>query len=135
MTPEPTLPAKILIVDDNMSARTTIRSLLEWHGLQMCGEAKDGKEAIEQVMEQKPDIVVLDINMPVMSGIAAAREIRRISPGTKIVFLTVHDEPATRTATRLWAHAFVSKSDAGTDLIPVLDRLTQTNATRRPLCD
>ena len=66
------MPAKILIVDDHLAARTTIRSLLDWHSFQVCGDAKDGKEAIDKVVELKPDIVILDINMPVMDGVTAA---------------------------------------------------------------
>jgi DNA-binding NarL/FixJ family response regulator len=122
---EPQLPAaKILIVDDNLGARITIRELLDWHGFQVWGEAKDGNEAIEKVIELKPDIVLMDINMPGLNGVKAAQEIRRISPATKIVFLTVHDEPSTVLATRLWAHGFVPKSAAGVELIPTLNRLT-----------
>jgi DNA-binding NarL/FixJ family response regulator len=119
------LPARILIVDDHYAARITIRELLDWHSFQVCGDAKDGKEAIEKTIELKPDIIlsVLDINLPVMNGIRAAHEIRRISPATKIVFLTIHDEPSTLLATRPWAHGFVPKSAAGTDLIPTLNRL------------
>ena len=129
------LPARILIVDDHFAARTTIRSLLDWHSFQVCGDAKDGQEAIEKVIELKPDIVLLDINMPVMDGFTAAQEIRRISPKTKIVFLTIHDAPATVQRTRLWAHGFVPKSAAGTELIPTLTRLVGAsgNAPATPL--
>jgi DNA-binding NarL/FixJ family response regulator len=120
------LSAQILIVDDHLGARITIRELLDWHSFQVCGDAKDGQEAIDKVVELKPDIVLLDINMPHMNGIKAAQEIRRISPATKIVFLTVHDEPSTVLATRLWAHGFVPKSAAGTELIPTLHRIAGT---------
>jgi YesN/AraC family two-component response regulator len=81
----------ILVVDDHHAARITLRELLDWHSFQVWGDAQNGKEAIENVLELKPDIVLLDINMPVMDGIAAATEIRRIAPLTKIVFLTVND--------------------------------------------
>lgn len=117
------MPARILIADDNSVARTTIRALLDWHSFQVCGEAKNGKEAIEKVMELKPDIILLDINMPELNGVKAAYEIRRISPTTKIVFLTIHNTPATKQVTRMWSHGFVAKSAAGTDLIPLLNRL------------
>lgn len=117
------LPAKILIVDDHLEARTTIRSLLNWHGYQVCGEAKDGKEAIEQVVELKPDLVLLDINMPDVNGIQAALEIRRFTPETKIVFFTIHESPVLINSLRSFAHGFVSKSAAGTELIPTLNRL------------
>jgi len=122
------LSAKILIVDDHLVARTTIRELLDWHSFQVCGDAKDGKEAVEKVIELKPDIVLLDINMPIMNGIAAAQEIRRIAPGTKIVFLTVHDTPVFKAGMKLWGHGFVPKSAAGTDLIPTLNRVAGITA-------
>lgn len=119
------MPAKILIVDDHSFARTTLRSLLDWHGFQVCGEASNGKEAIEQVIKLKPDIVLLDINMPVMSGTEAASEIRRIAPQVKILFCTVHDAPELIARLHPFAHGFVSKSAAGTELIPVLTRLAE----------
>jgi DNA-binding NarL/FixJ family response regulator len=113
-------------VDDHAFARSTIRTLLDWHSFQVCGDAKNGKEAIEKVMEVRPDIVLMDINMPEMNGVKAAQEIRRIFPTTKIVFLTVHDTPGVMTGTRLWAHGFVPKSEAGTRLIHTLKRLAGT---------
>ncbi len=118
----------ILIVDDHHAARITLRELLDWHSFQVCGDAQNGKEAIEKVLELKPDIVLLDINMPVMDGIAAATEIRRIAPLTKIVFLTVNDAPAFQFGMKPWAHGFVSKSTAGTELIPTLHRVAKTAA-------
>ena len=115
--------AGILIVDDYPLARSTIRGLLGWHELHVCGEAKDGKEAVEKVQALNPDLVLLDINMPVMNGMQAALEIRRISPQTKILFLTVVGAPEAAAGARLLADGFVSKSAAGTQLIPELERL------------
>ncbi|PYU19216.1 MAG: hypothetical protein DMG32_24930 [Acidobacteria bacterium] len=117
------MPARILIVDDHLAVRTTLRELLDWHSFQVCGDAKDGNEAIEKVIELKPDIVLLDTNMPGMNGVSAAQEIRRISPATKIVFLTIYDTPAVVQGTRVLGDGFVSKSAAGTELIPTLNRL------------
>jgi len=121
--------ARILIVDDNPVARVTLRELLDWHSFQVCGDAKDGKEAVEKVMELKPDIVLLDINMPVMSGITAATKIRRMAPSTKIVFLTVHGGPGFQSRTKPWAHGFVCKSEAGKELIPTLERVAGITAS------
>jgi YesN/AraC family two-component response regulator len=132
LAPEHQLPARILIADDNSIARTTIRALLDWHSFQVCGEAKNGKEAIEKVIELKPDIILLDINMPELNGVKAAYEIRRVSPSTKIVFLTVHDTPGTKQITKMWSHGFVAKSAAGTELIPTLDRLTAKPDEKAP---
>ena len=125
------MPARILIADDNSIARTTIRALLDWHSFQICGEAKNGKEAIEKVIELKPDVIVLDINMPEMNGVKAAYEIRRISPTTKIVFLTIHNTSGTQQITKMWSHGFVSKSAAGTELIPMLNQLTSKAKPRK----
>jgi YesN/AraC family two-component response regulator len=119
---------RILIVDDHQAARTTLRELLDWHSFQVCGDAQNGKEAIEKVIELKPEIVLMDINMPVMNGIAAATEIRRIAPSTKIVFLTVHDGPGFQAGTKPWAHGFVCKSEAGKELIPTLERVAGITA-------
>lgn len=116
------MPARILVVDDNAAARTAIRSLLDLNSFQVCGEAKDGKEAVKKVGELKPDIVLLDINMPGMNGVRTADKIRKIHP-TKIVFLTIHKIPGTVQATRPWSDAFVSKSAAATELIPTLIRI------------
>ena len=115
--------ARILIVDDHPAVRATIRMLLDWHSFQVCGDAKNGEEAVDKVIELKPDIVLLDINMPVMDGVKAAYEIRRIAPATKIVFLTVHNARSVMQTTQMWSHGYVPKSAAGTELIPTLNRL------------
>lgn len=118
---------RILVVDDYRVARKTIRSLLTWHALHVCGEAENGKQAVEKVKELNPDLVLLDINMPVMNGIQAAYEIRRISPSTKIIFFTIHDSPEAVAAGRtVGVDAFVPKADAGTQLIPAVKRLLKT---------
>jgi DNA-binding NarL/FixJ family response regulator len=117
------LPTRILVVDDNSVVRSTIRSFLNVHSLKVCGEARDGKEAVQKVRELKPEIVLLDINMPGMNGLRTAAEILRVSPTTRIVFLTVHNTPGTRNAAQMWAHGFVAKSAAGTQLIPTLNRV------------
>jgi two-component system response regulator DegU len=85
-----------------------------------------------KVIELRPDIVLMDINMPEMNGVKAAQEIRRMFPVTKIVFLTVHDTPAAMHGTQLWAHAFVPKSATGTLLIPTLNRLAGLDRPRKP---
>ncbi len=117
------MPARILIVDDNSIARATIRSFLSCHSFRVCGEAAGGSEAIQKVRELKPDVVLLDINMPGMNGIRAAAEIARVSRKTRIIFLSIHNTPGTLHATRMWAHGFVAKSAAGTELIPAINRV------------
>lgn len=124
----------ILIVDDYPLARRTIRGLLGWHELHVCGEAKDGQEAVEKVKALNPDLVLLDINMPVMNGMQAALEIRRVSPRTKILFLTVVENHEAAAGARLLADGYVAKSAAGKELIPALERLLPifSKAKRRP---
>jgi len=75
----------ILIVDDEALVRRTARSLL-CDLVDVCHEAENGQQAVEKVKELKPDLVSLDISMPVMNGLRAAYEIRQIAPSTKIVF-------------------------------------------------
>jgi two-component system, NarL family, nitrate/nitrite response regulator NarL len=117
------MATRILIVDDYPVARNTVRSILLWHSMEVCGEAENGKQAIEKVKELSPDLVLLDINMPEMNGVQAAYEIRRIAPSTKILFFTVHDTPESMAAAHLIVDGFVPKSAAGTKLIPEVKRL------------
>lgn len=122
------MSARILVVDDHPETRTTVRSLLKWHSLHVCGEAENGRQAIEKVKQLNPDLVLLDISMPVMDGIQAAYKIRRISRSTKILFFTIHDSADLLAGVLLFADASVPKSDAGTKLIPALKRLLQADS-------
>ena len=103
-----------------------MRQLLNANALSICGEAEDGQQAVDKVKALAPELVLLDINMPVMNGIQAAFEIRRISPGTKILFLTVVGGDEAAAGARLLADGYVAKSDAGKELIPALERLLPT---------
>jgi DNA-binding NarL/FixJ family response regulator len=109
-----------------------VRALLEGHDLNVCGEATDGKAAIEKATDQRPDIILLDITMPLMDGIEAAQEIRRILPATKIVFLTMYESAAFEARTRLWSHGYVQKSAAGSRLVPLLKDLLAEATTAYP---
>ena len=125
------MPARILIVDDQSLARSAIRAVLESHSLIVCGEAKNGKEGLEKTIDLKPEIVLLDVSMPVMNGIEAAREIRRVAPSTKVVFVTNHDSPELASAMSAYAVAFISKSNAGSELVPLLNCLISENSDIR----
>jgi CheY-like chemotaxis protein len=118
-------PGGVLIVDDHSITRSTIRSMLLGYRLPVCGEAENGKEAVERVKELRPDVVLLDIEMPVMNGIQAAYEIRRISPSTKILFFTIDEDEASSTARLFGVEGVITKSSAATELIPALRRLVQ----------
>jgi len=85
---------RILIVDDNNLIRRMLRSWLEQHSeWQVCGEAENGQVAIERVEELHPDLVILDLQMPVMNGLEAARQINQLAPKTSVVMFTVHSSP------------------------------------------
>jgi CheY-like chemotaxis protein len=117
---------RILIVDDHETIRRAIRSLLTRDSLEICGEAENGKQALEKVRELKPDLVILDVSMPVMNGLEAAREIRRFAPHTKIVILSVHDSPQIiEIAEKAGADAYVLKSAADKNLNVTVKRLLQ----------
>jgi len=86
--------ARILVVDDNEAMRRTLRGLLEAHDhWKVCDEASSGLEAVAKFDEQKFDIIVLDLQMPGMNGLDAAKEIRSRSPSTPILMVTMHDSP------------------------------------------
>lgn len=88
------MTTRILVVDDMQVIRRSLRLCLEQEAdLVVCGEAENGKSAIERVQELRPDVVVLDLSMPVMNGLDAARAIKAISPGTHILMFTLHTYP------------------------------------------
>jgi len=84
----------ILIADDHALFRDSLRSLLEAHGLNVIGEARNGREAVELAGRLKPDIVLMDLSMPELDGLAATRLISADQPGVKVVVLTASDEDA-----------------------------------------
>ena len=117
---------RILVVDDHEIFRTQVCALLESQpGFEVICEAGDGLEAVRHAHELQPDIVVLDITMPVLGGIEAAVRIRRVAPKAQIVFLSQYDsEAVARAALATGALAYVTKSSAATDLIPVVQSVS-----------
>ena len=116
---------RILIADDHEVARRGIRSLLESHpGWEVCAEAKDGRDAVELATSTKPDLVLLDIGMPNLNGLEAARQILATSPNAAILILTMHDsDNVIREVLRAGARGFLLKSDAGRDLVAAVEAL------------
>jgi DNA-binding NarL/FixJ family response regulator len=114
---------RVLIADDHDAVRKGIRSLLEEQpGLTIVGEAKNGEEAVEQTQELKPDLVILDVSMPVMDGLSAAREIRKFAPDTPILIFTMHRiREFIDRAKKLHLQGYVAKEDDGEALLQAVD--------------
>ena len=113
---------RILVVDDSQDWRRQVLSLFqarpEW---QVIAEAADGPEAIQKAEELKPDLIVLDIGLPKLNGIEAARQIRQLSPTSKIVFLSQNNEhEVVRAALGIGALGYVHKTDARSELLPAV---------------
>lgn len=120
------------MVDDHPAARRTARAVLDDVGgnvAVVCGEAENGKRAIEKVRRLEPDIVLLDIGMPEMDGVQAAYEIRRIAPYAKIIFFTVNDSPEAVTAAKLLGvEALVAKSSPARVLVSTIQKIVMSKA-------
>jgi DNA-binding NarL/FixJ family response regulator len=114
---------KVLIVDDYEDWRRTVRELLqECPELQVIWEASDGLEAIRMAEELKPDLILLDIGLPKLNGIEAARQIRQLSPNSKIIFLSQDNSPdVMQEALSTGASDFVHKARAQSDLLPAIN--------------
>jgi DNA-binding NarL/FixJ family response regulator len=118
-------PAKILIVDDKQFVRHTLRSLLGQQPHWKVYEAEDGIAAVERALEIKPDVVVMDIVMPNMSGIAAAYELRQVVPEAKVILISSHytEEEAALLARLFGDGNFIEKSETGTKLVSMISRI------------
>jgi DNA-binding NarL/FixJ family response regulator len=112
---------RIVLADDHEVIRRGIRSLLDGASWEVCGEAANGQEAVEKVAELKPDLVVMDVSMPVMNGIEATRIIRSSSPSTKVVIFSMHDSPQiAAAASEAGASACLTKTSLGDQLKKVI---------------
>jgi DNA-binding NarL/FixJ family response regulator len=116
---------RILIADDHEIVRRGIRPLIEseW-GWEICGEAVDGRRAVSMALELKPDIVIVDISMPELSGVEVTRQIRRELPETEVLVFTGQDNEAlVHQLLAAGACGFVLKSEAAAHLIPAIKAL------------
>ena len=116
------MPFRLLLVDDHQVVRQGLRTLLiGCPDYDVCGEAANGEEAVDRVLQLKPDLVLMDISMPKMNGIEAAQRIRKVSPETKIVILSMHDAAQlANEAKRAGADAFVTKACPIDELLSVV---------------
>ena len=115
------MATRVVLADDHVLVRQSLKSLLEREGFQVVGEASDGNEAIRQVNSVHPDIAVMDISMPMINGVEVAREVRRSSPKTKSILLTQHDESQyIFEALEAGVKGYVLKSQAFGDLVQAI---------------
>jgi len=118
------IPATILVVDNRRFLRHCVCSLLAEQSDWDVYEAENGEVALDRIQELKPDVVVLAVMMPEMNGPEAASKIRKLSPETRVIFMSSHYTPQEAAViTRLFGGKFVQKSDLGSELIPTISRL------------
>jgi DNA-binding NarL/FixJ family response regulator len=119
------IPVRLVLADDHEIMRVGLRSLLESQiNWSVVGEAIDGEEAVEMVLSLKPDVALLDIAMPKISGLEAARQILSQVPRTKILLLSAHDSTQViADVLDSGAKGYVLKSDAARDLVAAVQAL------------
>jgi len=117
--------ARILVADDHEVVRKGIRAILEAHsGWEVCGEAVDGRDAVEKAEALKPDVVIIDIGMPLLNGLDATRQILKQRAATKVLVLTMHEsEQVVQQVLEAGARGYLLKSDASRDLLNAVEEL------------
>jgi len=116
---------RILIADDHDLMRRGVKTLLLSHpGWEVCGEAHTGREAVTKAEELKPDIVILDISMPDLNGVDAAKRIRKTSPDTEVLILSMHySDQLIRDILEAGVRGYIVKSDSDRDLLIAVETL------------
>jgi DNA-binding NarL/FixJ family response regulator len=120
---------RVLVVDDHELVRRGLKDMLRDTGFDVCGEAENGQQGVDQTLKLKPDLVLLDMSMPVMTGLQAAAAIRRLAPATKIIMVSMHDSPQmVKEARAAGADAYITKTSAGKELLATMYRLFELGA-------
>jgi two-component system response regulator NreC len=120
------MPIRIVLADDHVLVRQGLKALLEREGFQVVAEASDGQDALRHVESLQPDIAVMDISMPTLNGLNAAREVRRASPKTRTILLTQHDESQyIRDALEAGVKGYVLKSQVANDLLLAIRQVSR----------
>lgn len=125
---------RITLADDHTLVREGLRKIIEAQpGWEVISEAADGREAVSQALELKPDVVIVDLAMPQLSGVDAIQQIVRRLPATRVLVLSMHaDEVYVTRALRAGAHGYLLKDSAGTDLLRAVTALCQNKSYFSP---
>jgi DNA-binding NarL/FixJ family response regulator len=113
----------LLIVDDSASVRAVIRGVVELRGLEVCGEAGDGIEAIEKAKELHPDLILLDLGMPKLNGAAVASRLKQIMPQVPIILFTMFENAGNLLGRKVGVDVVLSKTDGIQLLFQRIDEL------------
>jgi DNA-binding NarL/FixJ family response regulator len=120
------MPIQVLLADDHQIVRQGLRAMLEHEGFKVVGEAGDGREAVRLAETTHPDVAVLDLMMPALNGLDAAREMLRASKRMKAILLTMHtDDPYVLEALRAGISGYVLKTQATQDLVQAIREVTR----------
>lgn len=116
---------RILLVDDHAMVRQGLRAVLQSQpGWEVCGEATNGREAMEKARQLKPDVVVLDLSLPELNGLEVTRQLRKALPRTEVLILTMHEsEQMIREVLAAGARGYLLKTDAGHTLVTAVDHV------------
>lgn len=119
------MPTRILIADDHVVIRKMLKALVETHeGWEVCGEAENGRDAVTKAQELKPDLMIMDMAMPVMDGIRASRELSKAMPAVPILMHTLHYSAELEIeARKAGIRRVVAKVDSGEELLNAIEGL------------
>jgi two-component system response regulator NreC len=127
------MPTRVSLADDHSLIRQAFRALLEKQGFQVVSEASNGQEALRSVEKTQPDVAILDIGMPVLNGVDAARELMKSSPKTRVILVTQHDEDQyVMEALRAGVRGYVLKSQAAEDLVHAIQEVCRGSVYLSP---
>src|SRR5215831_16945614 len=128
---------RILVVEDYEPLRRLVCSLLQVNHFDVVGEASDGLEAVQNAGLLQPDVIILDLGLPKLNGLQAARQLQKVAPEAKIIFLSDETSPeVAREAFNIGAVAYIHKLQTYNELLPAIERVRRRNqaVAQHPLC-
>ena len=120
------MPIRVLLAEDHVIVRQGLKALLEREGFEIVAEVSNGQDAVRLARDRRPAVAVLDVAMPLLNGLDAAREIRRTSPETRVILLTVYTEDRfVLEALRAGIQGYIVKTEAAADLVRAIGEVVQ----------